>query len=118
MNRPPSLSKRMSDRVGRRIGVAGRGRDADHGVDGRVLVDLVGRSVDVRHRTDVEFVDIVDVDRHQLAVLKLPSLLVARTVMSWLAADSRSSNVPSATVTTPVYRRSRTVHPRCRPACK
>jgi hypothetical protein len=35
-------------------------------------------------------------------VLKLPSALVARTVMLWLAAASRSSSVPLATVTTPV----------------
>ena len=31
-----------------------------------------------------------------------PSTLVARTVMLWLDAASRSSSVPSATVTTPV----------------
>ena len=36
------------------------------------------------------------------AVLNEPSLELARTVMTWLAAASRSSRLPSATVTIPV----------------
>ena len=90
------IIQRVGDRVVRRIGVAGQGRHADRRADWPRSRRLRWLSPSLsRDRSDVEFIDIVDVDRHHLIVLKLPSLLVARTVMLWLAAASRSSSVPS-----------------------
>ena len=47
------------------------------------------------------------------AVSKLPSLDVARTVMLWLAAASRSSSVPLSTVTTPLTASILNLPPAC-----
>ena len=58
--------QRVGDRVGRRVGVAGRSGDADDRADDRVFIHCVGRAVGIGDRSDVEFIDIVDVDRHHL----------------------------------------------------
>ena len=70
---------------------------------GGVFVNCVGRARRCRStRSDVEFIDVVDVDRHHDGVETAVTTDVARTVILWLAAASRSSSVPLATVTTPV----------------
>ena len=100
-NRPPALSaQRIGHGVGGGVGVAGERGDPDHGADGRVLVDRVGRGVVVGRGRDRELVDVVDRDREGLVAVE-PSALVARTVMlGWrrrLPVDRRRP-----TVTTPV----------------
>ena len=56
----------VGDRVVRGIGVAGRRGHADRRADDRVFVHRIGRGVTVGDRTDVELVQVVDVDREHL----------------------------------------------------
>ncbi len=66
VDREPStgvIIQRVGDRVVGRIGIGCQSGHANHGAVGRILVDRVGCRVAVGDRTDVEFVDVVDVDR-------------------------------------------------------
>ena len=51
-----------------RVGVAGRGGDADDRADRGVFVDCVDGGVGVGHRADIELVDVGDGDRDGLGV--------------------------------------------------
>ena len=92
--------QRVGDRVGRGVGIAGRGRDPDDRADRRVFVHFVGRAVDIGHRSDVEFIDIVDVDREDLVGER--SIALSRPHGDVAVAPSASRSIAPATVTIPV----------------
>ena len=56
--------QRVGDRVVGGVGVASQSGHADRRAVGGVFVNGVGRGVAVGDRSDVEFINVIDVDRH------------------------------------------------------
>ncbi len=61
-----AIVQRVGDRVGRAVGVAGGGGDANQAAVGGVFGEAVGGRVTVADRRDVEFIDIGQTDREVL----------------------------------------------------
>ena len=101
--KPPAgvVRQAVGDRVGRGVGVAGRGVMPTRGAVGRVLVDRVGRGVACPLTAPTSNSSTSLMVMVKTWSVNEPSAEVARTVMLRLA-PSASRSIAPATVTTPV----------------